>query len=157
MKAVVQRVVSASVTIKATGAKRSIGPGLMVLLGVAPGDTDADVDWLAEKLVGLRVFEDADGKMNLALLELEGGGGAMLIVSQFTLLGDARKGRRPSFTGAAPPAAALPLYEAFVQAVQRRGIAVQTGEFGADMRVEIVNDGPVTLIVETPRAEAAAG
>jgi D-tyrosyl-tRNA(Tyr) deacylase len=92
--------------------------------------------------------------MDLSLLERDDGG-AMLIVSQFTLLGDARKGRRPSFTGAAPPAVARPLYEAFVQAVQRRGIAVQTGEFGADMRVEIVNDGPVTLIVETPRAEAA--
>jgi D-tyrosyl-tRNA(Tyr) deacylase len=154
MKAVVQRVVSASVMIKETGEKRTIGPGLMVLLGIAPFDTNADVDWLMEKLVGLRIFEDAGGKMNLSLLERDDGG-AMLIVSQFTLLGDARKGRRPSFTGAAPPAVARPLYEAFVQAVQRRGIAVQTGEFGADMRVEIVNDGPVTLIVETPRAEAA--
>jgi D-tyrosyl-tRNA(Tyr) deacylase len=154
MKAVVQRVVSASVMIKETGEKRTIGPGLMVLLGIAPFDTNADVDWLMEKLVGLRIFEDAGGKMDLSLLERDDGG-AMLIVSQFTLLGDARKGRRPSFTGAAPPAVARPLYEAFVQAVQRRGIAVQTGEFGADMRVEIVNDGPVTLIVETPRAEAA--
>lgn len=143
----VQRVASASVTIKETGDRRETGPGLVTLLGVAPGDTNADVEWLAEKLVGLRVFEDADGKMNLSLLETHG---AMLIVSQFTLLGDARKGRRPSFAGAAPPAVALPLYEAFVEAVSARGIAVQTGKFGADMQVELVNDGPVTLIVETP-------
>ncbi len=147
MKAVIQRVTSASVTIKETGGRREIGPGLAVLLGVAPGDTNAEVEWLAEKLVGLRVFEDADAKMNLSLLETHG---AMLIVSQFTLLGDARKGRRPSFAGAAPPAVALPLYLAFVEAVRARGIAVQTGEFGADMSVELVNDGPVTLIVETP-------
>ncbi len=147
MKAVVQRVTSASVTIKETGDRRSIGPGLATLLGVAPTDTPADVEWLAEKLAGLRVFEDADGRMNLSLTDTRG---AMLIVSQFTLLGDVRKGRRPSFAGAAPPAVALPLYEAFVQSVQARGIAVQTGEFGADMAVEIVNDGPVTLVVETP-------
>ena len=147
MKAVVQRVTAASVTIKATGERRGVGPGLAVLLGVAPGDTTADADWLAEKLGGLRIFEDADGKMNLSLAET---GGAMLIVSQFTLYGDARKGRRPSFTGAAPPSLAQPLYEAFVDAVKSRGIQVQTGEFGAEMTVEIVNDGPVTLIVETP-------
>lgn len=150
MKAVVQRVTSASVTIKETGDRRTIGPGLAVLLGVAPTDTLGDVEWLAEKLAGLRVFEDADGRMNLSLLETRG---AMLIVSQFTLLGDARKGRRPSFAGAAPPAVALPLYLAFVQAVSARGIAVQAGEFGAGMSVEIVNDGPMTLIVETPPQE----
>ncbi len=142
----VQRVTGASVTIKSTGETREIGAGLMVLLGVALDDTPADVDWLAEKLVGLRVFEDADGKMNAELAS----GGAMLIVSQFTLYGDVRKGRRPSFTGAAPPSVAQPLYEAFVQAVRSRGVAVQTGEFGADMSVNIVNDGPVTLLVETP-------
>ena len=151
MKAVVQRVTAASVTIKETGEKRAIGAGLMTLLGIAPGDTNADAQWLAEKLTGLRVFDDADGKMNLSLLEL--GGGAMLIVSQFTLLGDARKGRRPSFAGAAPPAVALPLYQAFVRAVQARGVEAQTGEFGTDMTVEIVNDGPVTLIIETPKQE----
>jgi len=151
MKAVIQRVTSASVTIKETGDRRVIGPGMVTLLGVAPGDTLAEVEWLAEKLVGLRVFEDADGRMNLSLLDTHG---AMLIVSQFTLLGDARKGRRPSFTGAAPPAIALPLYQAFVEAVSARGIAVETGEFGADMRVEIANDGPVTLIVETPEQKS---
>ncbi len=149
MKAVVQRVTSARVTIKAAGETRAIGAGLVVLLGIAPTDTPADANWLAEKLAGLRIFEDADEKMNVGLSDLDGGG-EMLIVSQFTLLGDARKGRRPSFTGAAPPSVAAPLYQAFVEAVKMRGVRVQTGEFGADMVVEIVNDGPVTLIVETP-------
>ena len=149
MKAEVQRVTAAGETIKSTGETRKIGPGLAVLLGVAPGDTGADAEWLAEKLVGLRVFEDAEGKIYMGLSELAGGGD-MLIVSQFTLLGDARKGRRPSSAGAAPPVVAQPLYEAFVEAVKSRGVFVQTGEFGADMSVSIVNDGPVTLIVETP-------
>ena len=149
MRAVVQRVTAAGVTIKSTGETREIGAGLMVLLGVAPADTFAEAAWLAEKLAGLRVFEDAGGKMNVGLSDLDGGG-AMLIVSQFTLLGDVRHGRRPSFTGAAPPAVAEPLYEAFVSAVRSRGVRVQTGEFGADMRVSLVNDGPVTLLVETP-------
>ena len=147
MKAVIQRVVRASVTLKASGERRESGPGLMTLLGVAPEDAEAEAEWLAEKLVGLRVFTDADGKMNLSLRET---GGAMLVVSQFTLLGDARKGRRPSFTGAAPPDRAEPLYRAFVAAVRARGVEVKTGEFGADMLVEVANDGPVTLIVETP-------
>jgi len=147
MRAVIQRAARASVTLKETGERREIGPGLMTLLGVAPGDTAADAEWLAEKLVGLRVFEDGNGKMNLSLLETDG---AMLVVSQFTLLGDARKGRRPSFMGAAPPSIAEPLYEAFVRAVRALGIEVKTGEFGADMLVEVANDGPVTLVVETP-------
>ena len=152
MRAVIQRAARASVTLKASGERREIGPGLMTLLGVAPGDTRAEAEWLAEKLVGLRVFEDGGGKMNLSLLET---GGAMLVVSQFTLLGDARKGRRPSFTGAAPPAIAEPLYEAFVTAVRARGVGVKTGEFGADMLVEVANDGPVTLVVETPGGRPA--
>jgi len=147
MRAVIQRAAWASVTLKETGERQEIGPGLATLLGVAPGDTVADAEWLAEKLVGLRVFEDEESKMNLSLRET---GGAMLVVSQFTLLGDARRGRRPSFTGAAPPAVAQPLYEAFVRAVRALGVEVKTGEFGADMRVEIANDGPVTLVVETP-------
>ena len=155
MKAVVQRATSASVTLKETGEQRKIGPGLVTLLGIAPDDTAGEVEWLADKLVGLRIFEDADGKMNWALSEIESG--AMLIVSQFTLLGDARKGRRPSFTGAAPPAIAIPLYRAFVEAVKSRGIPVLTGEFGADMLVEISNDGPVTLIVETPQRQDGTG
>ncbi len=147
MRAVIQRAARASMTLKESGERREIGPGLMTLLGVAPGDTQADAEWLAEKLVGLRVFVDEGGKMNLSLRET---GGAMLVVSQFTLLGDARKGRRPSFTGAAPPTLAEPLYEAFVRAVRALGVAVRTGEFGADMLVEVANDGPVTLVVETP-------
>ena len=151
MKAVIQRAAWASVTLKETGERREIGGGLLTLLGIAPGDTRADADWLAEKLTGLRVFEDDAGKMNLSLLDISG---AMLIVSQFTLLGDARKGRRPSFTGAAPPSVAVLLYQAFIQAVQKRGIAVTTGEFGAEMLVEVANDGPVTLIVETPQRAA---
>ena len=151
MRAIIQRAARAAVTLKESGERREIGPGLVTLLGVAPGDTPADAEWLAEKLAGLRVFEDGEGKMNLSLLET---GGAMLVVSQFTLLGDARKGRRPSFTGAAPPDVAEPLYEVFVRAVQRLGVAVKTGEFGADMLVEVANDGPVTLIVETPERSA---
>ena len=154
MRAVVQRAVRASVTLKKTSERREIGVGLLVLLAVAPEDTMADVEWLAEKLVGLRVFEDADGKMNKALTEIAGG--AMLIVSQFTLYGDSRKGRRPSFTGAAPPSHAIPLYEAFIRAVRERGISVETGEFGAEMLVEVANDGPVTLIVDTPPRPAAS-
>lgn len=156
MRAVLQRVIHAAVTLKATGERREIGPGLMVLLGVAPGDTPAEAKWLAEKLVGLRVFEDDAGKMNRSLTDLvsEETGGAMLIVSQFTLFGDARKGRRPSFTGAAPPEVAEPLYQQFVADVKRLGVPVQTGEFGADMLVELANDGPVTLVVESPGAPA---
>lgn len=155
MRAVIQRVVRASVTLKETGERREIGTGMVTLLGVAHGDTIQDARWLAEKLVGLRIFEDDGGKMNKALTEVADG--AMLIVSQFTLLGDARKGRRPSFTGAAPPDVAIPLYEAFVQAVRDMGVPVQTGEFGADMLVEIANDGPVTLIVELPPRALVGG
>lgn len=147
----IQRVSSASVTLKATGERQAIGAGMVTLLGVAPGDTEADARWLAEKLVSLRIFEDEDGKMNRGLLEIPHG--AMLIVSQFTLLGDARKGRRPSFMGAASPEIAIPLYERFVQFVRKAGVPVQTGEFGADMRVEIANDGPVTLVIEAARPE----
>ena len=148
MKAVIQRALRASVTLQASGERREIGAGLLTLLGVGHGDTAADADALAEKLVNLRIFEDEAGKMNRALADIPSG--AMLIVSQFTLYADARKGRRPSFTDAAPPEVAVPLYERFVAAVRARGIAVQTGEFGAEMLVEVANDGPVTLIVEMP-------
>jgi D-tyrosyl-tRNA(Tyr) deacylase len=147
MRAVIQRAAQASVTLKETGERRESGPGMVTLLGVAPGDTEAEAGWLAEKLVGLRVFEDDHGKMNLSLRDT---GGAMLVVSQFTLLGDARKGRRPSFAGVAPPDVAEPLYQEFVRAVRALGVPVKTGEFGADMVVEIANEGPVTLVVETP-------
>jgi D-tyrosyl-tRNA(Tyr) deacylase len=144
MRAVVQRVSRASVTVdgQIVGA---IGPGLLVLLGVAHDDTAERATWLAEKIAGLRVFGDADGKMNRDVTEA---GGGVLIVSQFTLYGDCRKGRRPSFIDAAPPAIAIPLYEAFIVAVKAQGVPVATGQFGADMQIELVNDGPVTLIID---------
>lgn len=148
MRAVVQRVSRAKVTVagEVTG---EIGPGFLVLLGVAEGDSAADATALAEKIVGLRVFEDPDGKMNLSLGET---GGAMLVVSQFTLLGDCRKGRRPSFIAAARPEIAIELYEQFVSAVRRLGIPVGTGVFQAHMDVELVNDGPVTLLLDSRKA-----
>jgi D-tyrosyl-tRNA(Tyr) deacylase len=145
MRAVVQRVARAGVTVGAetTG---SIGRGLLVLLGVAPTDKAAEAQWLAEKIVSMRVFNDDDGKMNCGVAEV---GGAVLVVSQFTLYGDCRKGRRPSFVGAAAPELAEPLYEAFVNAVRAQGVPTATGRFGAMMQVELVNDGPVTLLIET--------
>jgi D-tyrosyl-tRNA(Tyr) deacylase len=144
MRAAVQRVSRASVVIggQTVGA---IDAGLLVLLGITHDDTSEQAKWLAEKIAGLRIFNDADGKMNRDLAEV---GGAMLIVSQFTLYGDCRKGKRPSFIDAARPEIAIPLYEAFINGVKALGIPVATGRFGADMRVELVNDGPVTLIVE---------
>lgn len=146
MKAVVQRVSEAGVTVEGEVVGQ-IGPGLAVLLGVADGDTEADARWMADKLVGLRVFEDDAGKMNRSLADT---GGAMLLVSQFTLLGDCRKGKRPSFVGAARPEVAEPLYERLVELVKGQGVAVATGRFRTEMRVRIVNEGPVTLMVESP-------
>jgi D-tyrosyl-tRNA(Tyr) deacylase len=148
MRAVVQRVSRARVTIQGRLAGE-VGRGLLILLGVTHDDTSERAKWLAEKVAGLRIFsDDDDGKMNRDVMEA---GGGVLIVSQFTLYGDCRKGRRPSFIDAAPPDKAIPLYEAFIQAVKAQGIPVATGEFGADMQVELVNDGPVTLIVDSPR------
>ena len=146
MRAVIQRVTGARVVIgeEVAGA---IERGLLVLLGVAPTDTLTEATWLADKIIGLRIFSDAEDKMNLSVQEV---GGAVLVVSQFTLYGDCRKGRRPSFIGAASPELAVPLYEGFVNAVRAHGLSVATGRFGAMMRVELVNDGPVTLIVDTP-------
>jgi D-aminoacyl-tRNA deacylase len=146
MRAVVQRVSRAGVTVdgETVGV---IGRGLLVLLGVAPADTEAEARWLADKVVGLRIFPDDEGKMNRDVSEA---GGGVLVVSQFTLYGDARKGRRPSFIGAAPPEMAEPLYESFVAAVRAQGVPAATGRFGAMMQVELVNDGPVTLLVDTP-------
>jgi D-tyrosyl-tRNA(Tyr) deacylase len=145
MRAVVQRVSSAQVTVdqKVTG---SIGKGLLVFLGVTHADSAADADYLIDKIVHLRVFSDDAGKMNLSLTDA---GGALLIVSQFTLYGDCRKGRRPSFDAAAPAATARALYEHFIEAARSHGISVETGVFQAHMDVELVNDGPVTLILET--------
>lgn len=145
MKACVQRVRRAQVVVDGEVCGQ-IDLGMVVLLGVAVGDTEADARQLAEKLAGLRIFEDCQEKMNLSLADV---GGAMLVVSQFTLLGDCRKGRRPSFVDAAPPDAAERLYQVFVDHVVRHNIPVATGRFRTHMEVELVNDGPVTLWVES--------
>ena len=118
---------------------------MLVLVGFAPGDDQGRIDWMADKIVGLRVFRDDDGKMNRSIADV---GGSVLVVSQFTLYGNVSKGRRPSFVDAAAPDEAIPLYEAFVAALRERGVAVETGEFGAVMEVDLVNDGPVTLVIE---------
>jgi D-aminoacyl-tRNA deacylase len=144
MRVVLQRVSKASVSIDGRIAG-AIDRGFCLLVGLTHGDTDATVDWMAEKVAGLRLFPDAEGKMNLGLEEV---GGGVLVISQFTLYGDSAKGRRPSFIDAARPETAIPLYERFVGALRARGLDVATGEFGADMQVEIHNDGPVTLILE---------
>lgn len=146
MKAVVQRVTGSRVTVdnRLIG---SIGRGLLVLLGVAHGDTEKDADYLCDKIIHLRIFEDDAGKMNRSLKDIDG---EILVVSQFTLLGDCRKGRRPSFIDAANPETANQLYEYFVNRIRQNGIRTQTGEFRAMMAVSLVNDGPVTLIVESP-------
>jgi D-tyrosyl-tRNA(Tyr) deacylase len=146
MRAVVQRVSRAKVSVDGKVVSE-IGPGLLVLLAAAHGDGPEQVRWMAEKISGLRIFGDADGKMNLSLSQVHG---EMLVVSQFTLYGDCRKGKRPSFTGSAAPDVAVALYKDFVAAVRRLGIRVQEGIFGAMMDVELVNDGPVTLIVDSP-------
>ena len=145
MRAVVQRVKKSSVNVDNQIIGR-IDKGLLVLLGVAKGDTPSDADYLANKIVNLRIFEDDDAKMNRSLLSI---GGKMLVVSQFTLLGDCRKGRRPSFAAAASPQKAAELYEYFVQQVRRLGIAVETGRFQAMMEVTLINDGPVTLVLDS--------
>lgn len=146
MRAVVQRVSRAAVRVgdETVGA---IERGFVVLAGFAPGDDEPVLAWMADKLAGLRVFGDAEGKMNLGIQEA---GGAMLVVSQFTLYGDASKGRRPSFIGAAPPEQAEALYDRFVALLRERGVRVETGRFRAMMDVELVNDGPVTLLLERP-------
>jgi D-tyrosyl-tRNA(Tyr) deacylase len=146
MRAVIQRVKQSSVKTNDEIVGR-IGQGLLVLLCVAKGDSVADADYLANKIINLRIFEDEDGKMNQSLLET---GGELLAVSQFTLLADCRKGRRPSFIAAAEPGKATELYEKFVERVRQKGVAVQTGRFRAMMEVALINDGPVTIIIESP-------
>ena len=146
MKAVIQRVTEAQVTVGGTRVG-AIERGIVVLLGVERGDTTSDADWLAEKIVNLRIFEDGAGKMNLAVPEV---GGEVLAVSQFTLAGTCTKGRRPSFDTAAPPEEANRLYEYFVGRVWAMGVPVQTGIFQAAMQVHLVNDGPVTFFLESP-------
>jgi D-tyrosyl-tRNA(Tyr) deacylase len=145
MRAVLQRVMSTRVRVEEV-VVGEIGRGLLILLGVCRTDTPEQARWLADKIVGLRIFNDEDGKMNLDLGSV---GGAALVVSQFTLYGDSQKGRRPSFVDAAPPELAIPLYEMFIDAIRAQGIITATGRFGAMMQVELVNDGPVTLIVDS--------
>ena len=146
MKAVVQRVTRSEVRVdnQRIGA---IEHGLLVLLAVGHDDTEKEIQWMAEKIINLRIFEDRSGKMNRSLRDT---GGAMLVVSQFTLMGDCRKGRRPSFAAAAPPDRAETVYEQFVSTVRQSNVEVATGKFGAMMQVSLVNDGPVTLILKTP-------
>lgn len=148
MKAVVQRVSRAKVTVgdEVTG---EIGNGLLVLLGVAQEDNEAAADYLVDKVVGLRVFEDVDGKMNLSVADV---GGAVLVVSQFTLYGDARRGKRPSFDRAARPERANELYDYFVTKVRSAGLRCETGRFQAMMDVELVNDGPVTILLDSEKS-----
>lgn len=144
MRVLLQRVSEARVLVDGA-AIGEIGPGLLLLVGFTHADTDDALGWMTEKLLGLRIFPDEEGKMNRSVVEA---GGALLVVSQFTLYGDARKGRRPSFVDAAPPEVAVPLYERFVALLRASGLQVATGHFGAMMRVELANDGPVTLMLE---------
>ena len=153
MRAVVQRVSRASVTIAGQSAG-AIERGLVVFLGVALDDTPERTQWLADKIVSLRIFADDEGKMNRGLLDV---GGSMLIVSQFTLYGDCRRGRRPSFISAAGPEIAIPLYETFINAVKALGVPAATGRFGAYMQVELINDGPVTLVLDSQEAARLTG
>ena len=146
MRAVVQLVKEASVAV-AGDLKGKIGKGYLVLIGIEENDTEKDLSYICEKLLGLRVFEDADGKMNRSILDV---GGAILLVSQFTLYGDARKGRRPSYIRAARPEKAITLYEAMIEQL-RAALPVETGEFGANMQVSLVNDGPVTILLDSER------
>ena len=145
MKALLQRVRRASVSVEGQTIG-SIGRGLVVLVGVATGDTEKDVQFLADKITNLRIFNDSEGKFNLSCVDVKG---ELLIISQFTLLGDARKGRRPSFVAAAPPDVAEQMFDSMVKQVQNSGLSVSTGKFRAHMIVEIINDGPVTIMLDS--------
>lgn len=149
MIAVIQRVSRGEVRVEGRSVG-AIGRGLLVLVGVGRGDDESDARWLARKTAQVRIFSDEEERMNLSVQNVQG---AVLAVSQFTLHGDLRKGRRPSFTGAAPPETGARLYQAYVQALREEGVPVQTGEFGAMMDVEMVNQGPVTLIIKSPSEE----
>lgn len=146
MRAVVQRVTNSDVKVEGQ-VLGAIDTGLMVLLGVGPDDGEKEIEWLAKKIVKLRIFPDDEGRMNKSLIDA---GGSCLIISQFTLMGDCRKGNRPSFIHAAKPEIAEPLYERFIEAVAAHGVPVQSGKFGGYMMVSLINDGPVTLIIDTP-------
>ena len=147
MRAVVQRVTEASVSVD-SAEKGRIGRGFMVLVGISSDDNEADAEYLADKVAKLRVFEDSEGKMNLSLLDV---GGEVLAVSQFTLYGDARKGNRPGFTSAAPPDKAEALYRQFVDVLKTRGLKIEEGVFRAHMKVHLVNDGPVTILLDSKK------
>ncbi len=147
MRAVVQRVSHAKVTVRNITAGE-IGPGLLVLLAVGKGDSRREAEYLADKISGLRIFEDADGKMNLSLLDTAG---SLLVISQFTLYGDVRRGKRPSFDSAAPPEMARQLYEYFVQRLRSLGLRCETGKFQEMMSVELVNEGPVTILLDSSK------
>jgi D-aminoacyl-tRNA deacylase len=149
MRAVVQKVLEASVSID-QNLKSSIGVGLMILVGIEDADNQEDIDWLAKKILNMRIFEDEEGVMNLSVLDVKG---SLLIVSQFTLHASTKKGNRPSYIKAAKPDISIPLYELFVAEVSKSGLTVQTGEFGADMKVSLINDGPVTILLDTKNKE----
>lgn len=149
MRAVVQRVLRASVSVDGACVSK-IGPGLCVLLGVGEGDSERDADWLADKIVNLRIFEDGEGRMNRSLIDV---GGVALLVSQFTLYGDCRRGRRPSFVDAAEPEEGRRLYDYFVRRVESCAVETACGVFGAHMGIDLLNDGPVTLILDTRKGE----
>lgn len=146
MRAIVQRVTDGAVTVGGEPVGR-IGPGLVLLVGVRHGDGPAAARWLAEKVAHLRIFADQSGKFNRSVLDV---GGSILLISQFTVYGDCRKGRRPNFTAAAPPDVAAPLLDTLAEELRNRGLSVETGEFGAMMQVSLTNDGPVTVLVDTP-------
>ena len=148
MRAVIQRVSEAAVDVDGETVSR-IGRGLVALIGVSAHDGDRQADWIADKLLGLRIFENAEGKFDASVVDV---GGGVLVVSQFTLYADTRKGRRPSFSGAAPAAVAEPLYEHVVAAIAARGVPVAAGRFGAHMAVSLVNDGPVTIVLDSDSA-----
>ena len=147
MRIVIQRCLSASVAIGGK-IKGQIGPGMMILLGIEDADTDEDIDWLCRKIVALRIFNDADGVMNLPITEVPGSG--ILLVSQFTLMASTKKGNRPSYIRASKPDIAVPMYECFISRLtQLFGREIQTGQFGADMQVSLINDGPVTILIDS--------
>ncbi len=149
MRAIVQRVSKASVTINSKET-RSTGAGLLVLLGIAPDDGPEDIKWLGSKITGMRIFKDSEDRMNLSVKDIEGD---LLVVSQFTLFASTRKGNRPSFSASAPPETAIPLYKQFLVTMQESGLTVKSGEFGAHMDVELCNDGPVTIMIDSRNRE----
>ncbi len=150
MRAVIQRVTRSSVRIPEQSYEAGIGAGLLILLGIEEADTIADVQWLVKKIIGLRIFSDEAGKMNMAVSDIKG---EILVISQFTLHASTRKGNRPSFIKAARPPQAIPLYRTFIESIEKEHITVKQGIFGADMKVQLINDGPVTIIIDSKQRE----